>query len=92
MKVHIKMAKQFFLVDALMEVTLNGQECAWLGSGDEIELDAPIGQNTILFKASIRKKEIRFSSEDDVSITLKWNRVWGNIEALLVGKDVKVLK
>jgi len=80
------MAKQTFLASAVMTVFLNGQECAWLGNGDETVLEAPTGENTLLFRSSIRKKEIRINSGNDVQITLKWNRMWGNIEALVTGR------
>ena len=90
MKIRIQSVKQFFLIDAVMTIKLNGIEKAWLGLGDEITIDAPEGENVIHFSASIRSREIRFRSTNDVFIQTKWNS-WGQIEARVTGDDVEVL-
>lgn len=91
MKVFIKSIKQPFLVGGSMTVYVNGIETAWLGNGDQETIEVEQGENQVIIKSGIRQKNITFLSNQDVTITVKWNRFSGGIEALVNGSDVKVL-
>lgn len=91
MKVFIKTTRQPFMVGGSVKVFINGVERVWLGNGDQETLEVEQGENNILIKSGIRQKNITFSSSQDVTVTVKWNRLSGGIEALINGSDVKVL-
>lgn len=91
MKIHFKSIRQTYLFGTVLTIALNDKECAWLGNGEEVIIEAPEGQNKIVISDSLRKKELNFEAKNDVSITLKRNRIWGSIETLINGSDVKVL-
>ena len=93
MKIRIKSMKQIsFLISPLMTIKLNGIESAWLAIGDEVALDAPEGENVVHFSVGSKKTETRFRSINDVFIQTKRSAILGNIEALVTGDDVEVLK
>lgn len=92
MKITIMSVNQFFLLGGAMTIFLNGVESAWIGLGEKATIDAPEGLNTVKVKSSLREKEITFEATKDVTITTKWNRFSGKIEALTVGEDVKLIK
>lgn len=75
-----------------MTVYVNGAEVAWLGNGDQETIEVEQGENHVLIKSGIRKKSIIFQANQDVTISVKWNRISGKIEALVNGADVKVLE
>lgn len=91
MKITVKSINQFFLASATMTIILNGVESAWLGNGEQVTLDAPEGKNRILIKSSLREKDITLEASQDVTITVKWNRISGKIETLVAGPDVKLI-
>lgn len=91
MKIRIKSVAQSFLIKPVITVKLNGKERAWINCGDTDTIEAAEGENTLEFSASLRKKVVHFRAIKDVSITLKWNRVTGGMEALVSGEDVEVL-
>lgn len=91
MKVFIKTTRQTFMVGGSVKVYINGVERAWLGNGDQEIIEVEQGENNILIKSGIRQKNITFTSNQDVTITVKWNRISGSIDALINGPDVKIL-
>jgi hypothetical protein len=91
MHIHLKSIKQTYLFGTTLTVFLNNTECAWLGNGEETTIDAAEGINTITITDSLRKREIKFEAQKDVTITLKRNRLLGSIESLIHGPDVKIL-
>jgi len=91
MKINVTAVKYGGFVVPTITAFLNGTEVAWIGDGQLVSIDAPAGENHLLFKASLRKSEIRFTSSSDVNISLKWNRITGRLECLCTGADVKVL-
>lgn len=91
MKIHVIAVKYGGFTVPTITAFLNGTEVAWIGDGQSVEIDTPDGENHLLFKAALRKAEIRFSSSADVNISLKWNRITGRLQCLCTGTDVKVL-
>lgn len=90
MKINITMVRQSLLIGGTITVYLNGIETAWIGNGQSVTINAPEGENTLLFKYGLRSKKLQFTSTSDVNVTLKWNRAIGSIETLCSGADIKI--
>ena len=91
MKVHVTAVKYGGFAVPTITAYLNGSEVAWIGDGQSVDINAPDGANTLLFKAAFRKTQVKFESASDVNIALKWNRLTGALQALCTGEAVKVL-
>ncbi|MPM07937.1 hypothetical protein SDC9_54248 [bioreactor metagenome] len=91
MQIHIMMTKQF-IISGTITIYLNDAESAWIGNGQDVILNALAGENKLLFKFGFRSKSIKFISNSDVNVMVKWNRLTGGIDALCTGADVQVLK
>lgn len=91
MKIHITAVKFGGFGTPTITVVLDGQEVAWLGDGQSTEIDTLPGKHTMLFSTMIRKASTRFESTQDVSISLKWNRLSGKLQTLVTGSDVRPL-
>lgn len=91
MKVHVTAVKYGGFAVPTLTAYLNGSEVAWIGDGQSLDIDAPTGENELVFKAGIRKASVRFISTTDVNVSLKWNRLSGKLQVLCIGSDVKVI-
>lgn len=91
MKIHITAVKFSGFGTPTITVVLDGQEAAWLGDGQSAEIDAAPGKHDMLFTSMLRKTSVQFEGAQDVSISLKWNRLTGKLQALVTGSNVKTL-
>jgi hypothetical protein len=88
MKINITSVRQSLMIGGTITVYLNDVESAWIGNGQSATINAQPGDNKLLFKYGPRSKVIEFTSNSDVDVTLKWNRLSGGIDALCNGVDV----
>ena len=88
-RINITTARQNFLLAATVTVLLNGAEVAWVGEGQSVSVSAPSGNNTLQFRANLRKKTLTFVSTKDVDVTIKWNRITGALDAFCTGSDFR---
>lgn len=72
---------QTYLINPPINVTVDDAENYSIPNGGTLKIDLAEGAHELLFFQSLRKKTVSLDVISDMSITLKWNRITGAIEA-----------
>lgn len=81
--------KQKFLIDAAVEVFMDGIKQGELKSGECVIFEAQPGDHRLTFKSSIRSTEITGEFLQDSAVNVRFNRGSGEIEADISGATAK---
>ncbi len=73
-------AKQFYLVNPAVKVTVDAQAEYTLPKEGTLHIPVSDGAHEVGFSCGIRKTFVNINVTSDVALTMKWNRVTGGIE------------
>lgn len=74
---------QTFLLNSPINISIDGRKSCSIANGERLELQLSEGQHELVFSQSMRKKSLTVDLQEDICINLKWNRIWGSIEATI---------
>ena len=72
---------QTYVINPPININIDDSEHYSVENGGNLKVDLAEGKHNILFYQSLRKKNVTLDLQSDTSITLKWNRITGAIEA-----------
>jgi len=81
----IKREKQWFLINPPIKIQVDSTEKYELESGEEIVIPMTTGKHDILFSLGPRKTTASFEVKENMELTIKSNRVSGELEVLGYG-------
>lgn len=74
---------QTYLINPPINVIIDDIESYSVNNGGTLKVQLAEGKHNILFFQSLRKRNVSVDLTNDISITLKWNRITGSIEAVV---------
>ncbi|MFB0921617.1 MAG: zinc ribbon domain-containing protein [Oscillospiraceae bacterium] len=72
---------QTYLINPPINLTVDDTENYSIPNGGSLKLDLSEGEHELLFFQSLRKRSVSLDVSGNISITVKWNRITGSIEA-----------
>ena len=78
-----KKKKQWFLINPPIKVIIDDDMSYILRASSSVVVPMAPGMHKFHFIGSLRSKELETDVQNDSNIVLKWNRVWGTLEASL---------
>ena len=81
--VTIERRKQWFIINPPIKVIIDDDMSYILRASSSVVVPMAPGMHKFHFIGSLRSKELETDVQNDSNIVLKWNRVWGTLEASL---------
>lgn len=75
--------KKWFLFNPPIKIIVDDDMSYMLRASSSIVIPMTPGMHEFNFIGSLRSKELETDIQHDSNIALKWNRVWGTLEASL---------